>query len=100
MATKEHCELLRSRIDGLRVLLDHTNLMLRDVLQQRARLVRKVGQIKAQTGIKALDSARERSMVLAFRKGAGAGFDGPALERIFKAVLRESRALVLQARRR
>lgn len=80
---------------ALRAAIDACNGRLVAELDARARLVRAIGAWKAAHGAPALDDAREAAMLARVRAMASVDGYGPdALERIFRAVLAESRAIV------
>jgi chorismate mutase len=84
-----------------RARMDRLNLRLRDLLQQRARLAIDIACWKAARGLPVADPARERAMLAAMLESPGPGFERPALQRLLRAILRESRAAaVVEARRR
>lgn len=84
-------------LERLRAALDDCNAELCAALARRAALVREVAALKARAGLAPLDPAREEHMLQAVRSAAHKdSFDPAALERIFRAILAESRALVLR----
>lgn len=83
-------ELLR-----LRAAVDDCNRRLVALLQERAALAVAIGRCKAAAGLPALDPTREAEMLDALRGAAGPGpLDAVALQRVFAAVLTETRRLV------
>jgi len=86
-------------LERLRRGIDACNRDLCAALDERARLVRVVATLKRAHGLAALDPAREDEMLRRVRALARAdGYGADALERIFRAVLAESRAIVLDER--
>lgn len=77
----------------MRAAVDRVNGALRDVLQERARLVVEIARWKRARGLAIADPGREARMVAELLSAPGDGFDAAALERLFRAVLAESRAL-------
>ncbi len=79
----------------LRAAVDDCNRRLVTLLQERAAAAVAIGRWKAAHGRAALDPAREAQMLAAI---AGAPGDGPldaaALQRVFEALLVETRRLV------
>jgi chorismate mutase len=78
----------------LRDAMDDVNRRLRDVLQERGRLVLRIGEWKRSRGMLLVDVAREAEMLAAVLREPGEGYGPGALERLFRAVLAESRALL------
>jgi chorismate mutase len=79
----------------LRAAIDACNERLCAALDERARLVRAIAAWKHAHGVAALDHGREHDMSRRVRALARADGYGPdALQRIFDAVLAESRAIV------
>jgi 3-deoxy-7-phosphoheptulonate synthase/chorismate mutase len=76
----------RARIDAL-------NLRLRDLLQERARVVRALARWKRTQGLEIVDHAREAEMLRKVLHEPGEGFDRAALTNLFQAVFRASREL-------
>lgn len=81
-------------LTALRDLVDQTNLVLRDTLQLRARLVARIAAVKQARGLPTFDPAREAEMVARLGVGLPPGFDEAALLTIFEAILVASRAEV------
>jgi len=84
----------------LRAAMDAINDRLVAVLQERAALCRQIARWKQSQGLPLADAGRETAMLAALvaqcgDQSAGEGFAPAALERILRAVLAESRALVL-----
>ncbi len=90
----------RAELERLRTALDACNTELCAALMRRAAVVREVARLKARAGIAPLDREREEHMLRAVHAaGSDLGFSGDALVRIFRAVLTESQALVLERAR-
>jgi chorismate mutase-like protein len=82
--------------DELRAEIDAIDTQLLELLNRRAGLAVEIARLKAMGGVPVLDPERERA-VIGRACGANAGPLGrQAVERIFRAVMRESR--LLQAR--
>lgn len=81
-------------LTALRALVDDANLVLRDVLQLRARLVSRIAAVKAARGLSAVDPAREAAMLDAIVADAPPGLDEDELRAVFEAILTVSRARV------
>ena len=84
-------------LTALRDLVDQTNLVLRDTLQLRARLVGRIAAIKASRGLPAIDPGREAEMIARLLVDPPPGFDDADLRRIFEAILVASRGRVARA---
>jgi chorismate mutase / prephenate dehydratase len=82
----------------LRTRMDRLNARLVALLQERARLARQIGALKARHGLAAADPARERAMLGRMLADAPPGFPRRELARILRALLAASRRLVLAAR--
>jgi chorismate mutase len=78
---------------ALRAEIDAVNLALRDLLQQRARLVARIARTKRARGLPIADPEREAAMLEALLDAPGAGFDRETLAGLLRAVLAASRAL-------
>ena len=74
--------------------MDRVNLRLRDLLQERARLVQAIGRFKRRHGLPMVDQLRERAMLRTMLRGAGPGFDRATLARLLRAILAASRARI------
>ena len=83
------------RLLAMRAEIDAINVRLRDLLQQRANVCRRIATHKREHGLPLVDPSREADMLMALLRDCGEGFEPEALARIFGAVLAESRALVL-----
>ena len=82
-------------LERLRCAIDACNRDLCATLDERARLVRGVAAWKRAHGAAPLDPAREDEMLRRVRALARPdGYGADALERIFRAVIAESRAIV------
>lgn len=73
--------------------MDALNAELKDLLQARAALVRRIARCKAARGLPAADPAREAAMLAVLLAEPGDGFDRDDLRAIFTAVFARSRAL-------
>ncbi len=82
---------------ALRAQIDAVNLRLRDVLQERARLVQQVAARKRALGAPMVDAAREAAMLDALLAGAGEGFAPEQLARVLRGLFRAFRRLCVQA---
>ncbi|MCB9877125.1 MAG: chorismate mutase [Planctomycetes bacterium] len=80
---------------ALRADMDALNDRMLAALHERARLARRIGRLKRDTGAAAVDPAREQAMLAAALAAAPAdGFPAPALTAILGAVFAASRELV------
>ncbi len=89
------------RIDELRAQVDDVDGRLLELLVQRARLARAIGEVKRAEGIALVDPAREEQIIarLAARAGdATDPLDERAVRRLWAAVLEECRRVVVELR--
>jgi 3-deoxy-7-phosphoheptulonate synthase/chorismate mutase len=80
---------LRKTIDGL-------NQDLLALLQRRAEVVLRIGDLKRQQGLRCHDPGREREMLQALARGCEP-FNGDEIEEIFRAVFRASLQLQIRS---
>lgn len=81
-------------LDRLRAAMDVCNRRLATVLHERARLVRRIGVLKAARGLPAVDPTREAAMLAAACASVpDDGFSSAALQTILNAVFTASRRL-------
>jgi len=84
-----------SELDSLRAAMDVLNRRLVDVLHERARLCRRIGEAKRGAGQPGVDPARERAMLASLLAlPAADGFPPAALAAILQAVFVASREVV------
>ena len=76
----------RTEIDGI-------DLEIVRLLNRRARVVRKIGRLKARAGLPALDSSREERVLHNICRAEFGGLGDSAMRRIFIEILRESRRI-------
>jgi len=84
---------------ALRRRVDRLNVQLVRIVQQRAQLALRIGACKQLHNLSAADPRREREMLERVLAAAGPGLEREQLARIFRALFRESRALVVNARK-
>jgi chorismate mutase len=82
---------------ALRARVDAVNRALRDLIQERARLVWAIGGRKRVLGLPALDPARERQMLADLVREPGEGFSADELRRVLALLMRAYRRLCLDA---
>lgn len=87
-----------SELDALRAEVDRVDARLVELLIERARLAEALGRWKRARGIAPFDPAREEAVVARAAAAARAPLDRAALERVFRAILAESRRVVQEAR--
>ena len=80
---------------AMRAEIDALNLALRNLLQQRAQLCRRIARHKKRSGLPLVDPSREADMVMQLLRDCGDGFSPESLARIFGALLDESRSIVI-----
>lgn len=81
----------------LRAAIDAVNLRLRDLLQERARLVLRVAARKRALGMPMVDAAREQQMLARLLASPGEGFSRDELARVLRVLLRSYRRLCQRA---
>ncbi|MFM8981106.1 MAG: chorismate mutase [Planctomycetia bacterium] len=79
----------------LRARVDRLNTRLVALLQQRARLARRLAVAKARHGLAASDPARERAMLRTMLEAAPPGFARRELAGVLRSLLAASRRLVV-----
>lgn len=82
---------------ALRQRIDAVNRALRDLIQERARVVRAIAARKRALGLPALDPAREREMLADLLRAPGEGFAVPELRRVLALLMRAYRRLCVDA---
>ena len=80
-------------IEDWRVEIDKVDAELLRLLNRRAELAARVGESKRRAGLSVCDRGREREVVARARRENRGPLDGDAVERLFRAVIRESRRL-------
>ena len=85
-------------IEDWRVEIDKIDAELLRLLNERARLAVSVGESKRVAGLSVCDREREREVVARARRANTGPLDDGAVERLFRAVIRESRRLQSAAR--
>ena len=88
-----------ARIAALRRRIDALNAQLARSIQERAQLALRIGAWKQLHGLPAADPRREREMLERVLASAGPGLERDQLARVFRTLFRESRALVVKARK-
>lgn len=82
------------QINELRDELDQVNLKLLELINDRAKLVQKIGQIKNKRGIKRFDPVRERDMLDKIIEHNEGPFDTSTIEHIFKEIFKAGLELI------
>lgn len=88
-----------AQIASLRRRIDALNAQLARGIQKRAQLALRIGAWKQLHNLPAADPRREREMLERVLAAAGPGLEREQLARIFRTLFRESRALVVKARK-
>jgi 3-deoxy-7-phosphoheptulonate synthase/chorismate mutase len=73
--------------------IDEIDAKLLGLLDQRAKIVREIGEIKLRAGIPVLDWQREAEIITRAARNNPGGLSNAALARIYRAILRESRQI-------
>jgi chorismate mutase len=80
-------------IEDWRVEIDKIDAELLRLLNARAEIAVRVGESKRVAGLSVCDRGREREVIERARINNRGPLDGEAVERLFRAVIRESRRL-------
>lgn len=83
-------------IEDWRVEIDKIDAELLQLLNARAEIAVRVGESKRVAGLSVCDRGREREVIDRARANNRGPLDGEAVERLFRAVIRESRRLQTQ----
>ena len=83
-------------IEDWRVEIDKIDAELLRLLNARAEIAVRVGESKRVAGLSVCDRGREREVIDRARANNCGPLDGEAVERLFRAVIRESRRLQTQ----
>ncbi|MFL6333658.1 MAG: chorismate mutase [Pyrinomonadaceae bacterium] len=83
-------------IEDWRVEIDKIDAELLRLLNARAEIAVRVGESKRVAGLSVLNRGREREVVERARRNNRGPLDDEAVERLFRAVIRESRRLQTQ----
>ncbi len=80
-----------NQIENLRGEIDAIDGELLRLLNRRAQLATEIGIVKRERGLSAHSSAREREILLRARRESTGPLDEPAVARLFRLIIRESR---------
>jgi chorismate mutase len=83
-----------SELSRLRAEVDLANLEIHAALQRRARLCRAIARHKRAMGLPKADPQREQAMLAALPEPGAEGYPADANQRIWRAILQESRRIV------
>ncbi|SDH73048.1 bifunctional 3-deoxy-7-phosphoheptulonate synthase/chorismate mutase [Alteribacillus bidgolensis] len=78
------------QLDALREQLDDVNMKLLDLINERARLVQDIGQVKSKSGQKRFDPVRERNMLDMIAENNEGPFETSTLQHLFKQIFQAS----------
>ncbi|MFB4163055.1 bifunctional 3-deoxy-7-phosphoheptulonate synthase/chorismate mutase [Alteribacillus sp. JSM 102045] len=78
------------QLDALREQLDDVNMKLLDLINERARLVQDIGQVKSIAGQKRFDPVRERKMLDMIAENNDGPFETSTLQHLFKQIFQAS----------
>lgn len=78
-------------IEYWRTEIDELDQELLRLLNRRARLAMKVGALKRAAGLPCCDPERERAVLRDLQKANAGPFDGRAITKLFRRIIRESR---------
>lgn len=80
-----------NQIENLRGEIDAIDGELLRLLNRRARLAIEIGILRRERGLSAHSSTREREILLRARRESAGPLDEPAVARLFRLIIRESR---------
>jgi 3-deoxy-7-phosphoheptulonate synthase / chorismate mutase len=78
------------KLDQLRTRVDELNLELLRLINERARLVQEIGQIKENQGVFRYDPVRERTMLDTIKEKNDGQFENSTIDHIFKEIFKAS----------
>jgi 3-deoxy-7-phosphoheptulonate synthase / chorismate mutase len=78
------------KLNLLRTSVDELNLELLRLINERARLVQEIGQIKENQGVFRYDPVRERTMLDTIKENNDGPFDNSTIDHIFKEIFKAS----------
>jgi chorismate mutase/prephenate dehydratase len=84
---------VETEIGRLREAIDAVDRRLLELLNERARLGREIGRLKARGGLEVYAAGRERDLVEALRRGNPGPFPDEGLEAVFREIVSATRAL-------
>ncbi len=82
-----------TNLDQLREQLDKVNIQILNWINQRGELVKQIGEIKKQQGIKVFDPVREREMLDHIIENHDGPFEKSTIEHLFKEVFKAAKEL-------
>lgn len=78
------------RLENLRKEMDAVDGEIVRLLNERAKIARKIGTVKAQAGLPIVDAEREEAILYQICSSSGGDLDNEALVRIYKRIISES----------
>lgn len=84
------------KLENLRIEMDKIDGEIIRLLNERAKIARKIGVVKAQAGLPIVDLDREEAILRRACAGNGENLTSDALERIYKRIITESRRLQVE----
>ncbi|SDH31229.1 3-deoxy-D-arabinoheptulosonate-7-phosphate synthase /chorismate mutase [Alteribacillus persepolensis] len=78
------------QLENLRGQLDDVNMKLLDTINERARIVQEIGQVKSVSGQKRFDPVRERKMLDMIAENNEGPFETSTLQHLFKQIFQAS----------
>lgn len=78
------------QLEQLRNQLDEINLKLLDLINERGRLVKEIGQVKLKSGVNRFDPVRERKMLDLIAENNKGPFEAGTIQHLFKQVFKAS----------
>jgi len=84
------------KLENLRIEMDEIDGEIIRLLNERAKIARKIGVVKAQAGLPIVDLDREEAILRRVCTGNNEHLTSDALERIYKRIITESRRLQVE----
>ncbi len=90
---REGVEAMSDQLEALRAQLDDVNLKLLELINERGKIVQKIGEVKSKSGQKRFDPVRERKMLDIIAEHNKGPFDTDTLQHLFKQIFQLSLGL-------
>ncbi|RPF55326.1 bifunctional 3-deoxy-7-phosphoheptulonate synthase/chorismate mutase [Aquisalibacillus elongatus] len=83
-----------NRLDELRKEVDQVNLRILDLINRRGDLIKQIGDIKTDQGMKVFDPIREREMLDLILRNHEGPFEYSTIEHLFKEIFKAAKELI------
>lgn len=83
-----------NKLEELRDEVDHVNLRILDLINQRGQLIKQIGDIKIEQGINVFDPLREREMLDLIMKNHNGPFEYSTINHLFKEIFKAAKELI------